>query len=185
MKEKLGIKEARRYLEQYRFALMELDYFALRIESLEAKLLGTSTAEPWTGWTGEHMRRAKDAIGRITTRDHEETLFRRKESLMPQARSGQKDPKSGEKLIVALLSLMMDYEERALATISLCREIESAIDRCTDGSESLVLKYRFIENLTYEKVAEKMYYSNTTVRRLQDTALKTFALNYFEVQKES
>lgn len=167
---------AREYLERYQSALRELDYYADRIWTLEARILrGSSPTDSRAGWTGEYVGRAKDGRGQIVTRDPDELVRAWKKMAVPRARQGTQDPKSGERLVHAMIQRVMEYEEKALAAEKLCHEIEASIDRWTTGNEALVLKYRYIEDLTYDGLAERMSYSRTQIRNLLSTAMERFA----------
>lgn len=171
-----NLTSARTYLEQYQAAMRDLDYYAGRIETLEAKLLrGSTPPDAHAGWTGEYTGRAKDGRGLMKTRDPSELTRAWKVMAIPKSSQGSQDPKSGERLVHALIQRVMEYEEKALAAEKLCHEIESSIDRYTVGNEALVLKYRYIEGLTYDGLAERMNYSRTTVRALHESALARFA----------
>lgn len=86
------------------------------------------------------------------------------------------DPKAGEKVMVGMIDLIVDYEQKALAAVQLCQTIESEIDRYCTGNQVNVLKYRYIEGLTYEAIAKRMMYSERHLFRLIDEALETFGL---------
>ena len=175
------LDQARQYLEQYQAALGELRYYASRIETLEARITsGLTPTDARAGWTGEWTGRAKDGRGRITTRDPDELVRARKVMAVPQSTKAQQDPKAGERLLVALADQAIDYERRGMDAARLCREIEDSIDRHTTGNEALVLKYRYIENMTYDGLAVQMNYSRTQVRRLLDDALVRYAEGWKE-----
>ena len=86
------------------------------------------------------------------------------------------DPKAGEKVMVGMIDLIVDYERKALAAVQLCQTIESEIDSYCTGNQINVLKYRYIEGLTYEAIARKMMYSERHLVRLIDEALEAFGL---------
>ncbi len=175
------LDQARQYLEQYQAALGELRYYASRIETLEARITsGLTPTDARAGWTGEWTGRAKDGRGRITTRDPDELVRPRKVMAVPQSTKAQQDPKAGERLLVALADQAIDYERRGMDAARLCREIEDSIDRHTVGNEALVLKYRYIEGLTFDQVGRRMDYSNAHIRRLIDEALDRYAKGWGE-----
>ena len=176
---------ARTYLEQYQAAVRDLDYYASRIETLEARITsGLTPTDARAGWTGEWTGRAKDGRGRITTRNPDELVRPRKVMAVPQSVKAQQDPKAGERRMVAMLDQVLKYDRRAEAAELLCEEIEDSIDRHTVGSEALVLKYRYIEGLTYDQVGRRMDYSNTHVRRLLDEALDRYAKGWGEERRD-
>lgn len=170
------LDQARQYLEQYQAAMRDLDYYASRIESLEARIMrGSSAPDQHAGWTGEYTGRAKDGRGWIVTRDPSELTKPWRVMAVPQSTKAQHDPKAGERLLVALADQQIEYEVKAMDAAVLCREIEDSIDRHTVGNEALVLKYRYIEGLTYDKLAKQMCYSRTQIRTLLADALERYA----------
>lgn len=178
------LDQARSYLEQYQAAVRDLDYYASRIETLEARITsGLTPTDARAGWTGEWTGRARDGRGRITTRNPDELVRPRKVMAVPESSGNQHDPKAGERLLAALADQSIEYERRGMDAARLCREIEDSIDRHTVGSEALVLKYRYIEGLTYDQVGRRMDYSNTHVRRLLDEALDRYAKGWGEERK--
>lgn len=170
------LTSARTYLEQYQAAMRDLDYYASRIESLEARIMrGSSAPDQHAGWTGEYTGRAKDGRGWIVTQDASELVKAWRVMAVPHSSQGTHDPKAGERLLVALADQQIEYERKACDAAALCREIEASIDRYTTGNEALVLKYRYIEDMTYDNISYKMNYSRTTVRALHESALARFA----------
>ncbi len=171
-----SLAQAREYLEKYQLAMKDLDYYASRIETLEARITsGLTPTDARAGWTGEWTGRAKDGRGRITTRDPDELVRPRKVMAVPQSTKAQQDPKAGERLLVALADQQIEYEVKAMDAAVLCREIEESIDRYTTGTYALALKYRYIEGLTYDLVGDKLDYSNSHIRRILDLALEEYA----------
>lgn len=170
------LTSARTYLEQYQAAMRDLDYYASRIESLEARIMrGSSAPDQHAGWTGEYTGRAKDGRGWIVTQDASELVKAWRVMAIPKASQGTHDPKAGERLLVALADQQIEYEVKAMDAAVLCREIEESIDRYTTGTYALALKYRYIEGLTYDQVGDKLDYSNSHIRRILDLALAEYA----------
>lgn len=171
-----SLAKAREYLEKYQAAMRDLDYYANRIESLEARIMrGSSAPDQHAGWTGEYTGRAKDGRGWIVTRDPSELTKPWRVMAVPNSSQGTHDPKAGERLLVALADQQIEYECKAMDAAVLCREIEESIDRYTTGTYALALKYRYIEGLTLELVAYNLNYSNSYIRRVLDQALEEFA----------
>lgn len=170
------LTSARTYLEQYQAAMRDLDYYASRIESLEARIMrGSSAPDQHAGWTGEYTGRAKDGRGWIVTQDASELVKAWRVMAIPKASQGTHDPKAGERLLVALADQQIEYERKACDAAALCREIEASIDRYTTGTYALALKYRYIEELTYPQISERMNYSVSQVRRLVDEGLTRYS----------
>lgn len=173
-----NLTSARTYLEQYQAAVRDLDYYASRIESLEARIMrGSSAPDQHAGWTGEYTGRAKDGRGWIVTQDASELVKPWRVMAVPHSSQGTHDPKAGERLLVALADQQIEYECKAMDAAVLCREIEESIDRYTTGNEALVLKYRYIEDLTYDETADRLNYSRAHTRRLFEVALARYVHN--------
>ena len=62
------------------------------------------------------------------------------------------------------------------ALIDLRREIQGAIDKVPDENLQLLLTYRYIDGLTWERIAEKMDYSRQWILRLHGKALQKIEL---------
>lgn len=166
---------ARARLEQYKDAEAELQYLKDRIETVEAKLLRTTTSpDSSAGWTGLYVGRSKQYRNEAISDDPGVLHNPLKVMAIPEIQYKTGDPKTGEKFMAVMIDLIVDYERKALAAIQLCQTIESEIDSYCTGSQINVLKYRYIEGLTYEAIARKMMYSERHLFRLIDEALETF-----------
>lgn len=53
------------------------------------------------------------------------------------------------------------------------REIETAVDRLPDPDERTVLRLRHIQGMQWEQIAQKMFYSRSTVIRIAGKAEKS------------
>ncbi len=58
-------------------------------------------------------------------------------------------------------------------------ETEKIINSVNDGELSALLKYRYIDHMTWEKIAEKMFYSLRTVKYKHKTALDKIKAYFF------
>lgn len=166
---------ARARLEQYQDAEAELQYLKDRIETVEAKILRT-TASPDSsaGWTGLYVGRSKRDQTEAVSDDPGALYDPLKVRAVPEIQNKTSDPKAGEKFMVVMIDLIVDYERKTLAAVRLCQTIESEIDSYCTGSQINVLKYRYIEGLTCEAIARKMMYSERHLFRLIDEALEAF-----------
>lgn len=167
---------ARKRLEQYRNAQHELDYLSSRIETLEAKVMrATTTPDVHAGWTGQYWGRSAKGYGWMYSDNPDDLLNPRKVKAIPKAQHGTSDPKAGEKLLIALIDQQLEYERRALAALDLCLAIEAEIDDACVGIWATALKYRYLEDLTYREIGDRMNYSISQVRRLIDEAFNQYS----------
>ena len=166
---------ARARLKQYQDAMAELQYLRDRIETIEAKLLRSNVApDSSAGWTGQYVGRNKRDRTEAVSDDPGALCDPLKVKAVPKIQHKKGDPKAGEKFMVVMIDLIVDYEQKTLAAIQLCQTIESEIDSYCTGSQVSVLKYRYIEGLTCEAIAKKMMYSERHLFRLIDEALEAF-----------
>ncbi|MDP4134191.1 MAG: ECF-type sigma factor [Bacillota bacterium] len=61
--------------------------------------------------------------------------------------------------------LLEHYRVRRDVNMQIMLSLEQILDMLPDPYLSLLLKYRYIDNLTFEEIAEKMYCSDRTIRR--------------------
>ena len=168
---------ARERLEQYQAAVSELQYLRDRIETVEAKLLQSTTPpDSSAGWTGQYIGRGKQGQGRMVDDDPGTLNNPLKVRAVPNIKHKVSDPKAGEKLMVIMIDLIVDYERKALAAVQLCQTIESEIDSYCTGNQVNALKYRYIEGLTYGAIARRLMYSERHLVRLIDEGLEAFGL---------
>jgi len=76
---------------------------------------------------------------------------------------------------VKALERKWDVEElitkRTKQLIDLKRQIIAVIDAVPDTRDQLVLKYRYLDHMNWEKIAGRMYASEKTVRRWHDEGI--------------
>ena len=157
--------KAKARLEQYQEAVEDLQYLSDRIETLEARVMRSTTAlDVSAGWTGEYWGKSKHGRGWIVVNDP--TLLRNPIKLMrvPKGQRKDKDPKAGEKVMVGMIDLIIDYETKAQSALKLCKEIEGEIEEYCSGDNVNVLRYRYIEGLTYGAIARRLMYSERHLR---------------------
>lgn len=74
---------------------------------------------------------------------------------------------------------LMDLEREIVAETarlySLRREITAAIRKVPDSTCRILLRWRYIEGLTFEKIAQQMHYSERGIYKLRLRALCLFA----------
>ena len=76
--------------------------------------------------------------------------------------------------LALLESLRALYNRRWDALIAARTEIETAID-CLSPTERLLMRYRYIEGLGWDKVAQKLHYSRRHTTRIHGEILQKIA----------
>ncbi|HHY01170.1 MAG TPA: hypothetical protein GX531_07365 [Methanothermobacter sp.] len=170
--EQRNLERARKRLSEYKKAVKQLQYLADRIETLEVQVTrSTKPHDANAGWTGLFVGRSKYGKGKIVTDNSNEIDNPRMVMTLPKINPGTPDPKVGEKLLAGLIDYQLDYEKQALEALNVCRAIEREIDEACVGIWAVALKYRYLEDMSYRRIGQRMNYSATQIRRLIDEAL--------------
>ena len=108
--------------------------------------------------------------------DDEERLARLDARLYsPGAVSISDMPKGGQPVTMdSLVAQKMELQERINEKCGRRKAILDSIERMTNARDRLILKYRFVDNLTHDKIAERLNYSNMQVRRYYESALEHY-----------
>ena len=86
-------------------------------------------------------------------------------------------PKGGQPVTMdSLVAQKMELEERINRKCMKRRAILDSIERMVNARDRLILKYRFVDDLTHDEVAERINYSNMQVRRYYEEALERFQM---------
>lgn len=174
--EQRNLERARKRLGEYRRATRELQYLEDRILSIEAKVKRAGKPlDTHAGWTGRYWGRSKCGKGWMYSCDPDELVNPRQELKIPRAKSGTRDPKAGETLLIEYIDQQLEYERKALKALDLCLAIEREIDEACVGNYANALKYRYIEGLSIRQIGERMNYSKSQVWRLLDEAIARYA----------
>ena len=72
-----------------------------------------------------------------------------------------------EKILALEKQILQEIDQR----ITLQTDIHTAIERVSDGKERLLLRYRYIDFLKWEEIADKMNFSLRNIHRLHSRAL--------------
>lgn len=72
-------------------------------------------------------------------------------------------------------AIQRDVEEKVAQLIALREQINSRIDRLENHEEQLVLRYRYMDNFTWEEIERMMNVSERTVFRIHGNALANFS----------
>lgn len=84
-------------------------------------------------------------------------------------------PKGGQPITMeSLVAEKMELQERINAKCQERKKILDAIERMTNARDRMILKCRFVDDLTHDEVAEKINYSNMQTRRYYEAALERF-----------
>ena len=77
---------------------------------------------------------------------------------------------------IEVIAIEGDINAAIDALIDLRREIQGAIDKVPDENLQLLLTYRYIDGLSFEKIAEKLHYGYQWVYKLHRKALDALTL---------
>ena len=77
-------------------------------------------------------------------------------------------------IIAKIVDLEKQINDEIDHFVDLKKEIHDAIDAVKNPKERLVLRYRYIEFLTWEQTAERMNYSIMQAHRIHSNALQNF-----------
>ena len=66
--------------------------------------------------------------------------------------------------------------QKAKALLEHTREIDRAIETLTDGTQALILRYRYIDGLDWEEITEELCYSARSVHYIHNKALEALVL---------
>lgn len=93
----------------------------------------------------------------------------------PGNRPGNRPGSGVEAAVIALQDLECEIGERIEDLIQLTRRTEALIDRIPDIKHRDLLKFRYYNNWSWNKVARAMNYERTQIWRIHNNALAAFA----------
>lgn len=73
-------------------------------------------------------------------------------------------------------AIQRDVEEKVTHLVSLREDINTRIDMLASHEEQMVLRYRYLDNCTWEEIAAMVNVSLRTVHRIHGSALRNFPL---------
>lgn len=79
-------------------------------------------------------------------------------------------------IIAKIVDLEKQINDEIDRFVDLKKEIHDAVDNVKNVNEQLVLRYRYIEFLTWEQISERMNYSIMQVHRIHSNALRNFII---------
>lgn len=98
----------------------------------------------------------------------------------PQLTERVQTPRSTEAPFVRCIYKIMELEEKINAEVDLYvdlkTEIRSVIEKVENTDEQMVLRYRYIHNMTWEQIGDELNADRTTVYRWHNTALRHVVL---------
>lgn len=71
-----------------------------------------------------------------------------------------------------IIDMQEDLKEKLTEAMRIRTDIQNKIDVVEDIDERIILNYRYIDNLKFEDIAERMSFSTRSVFYLHDKALK-------------
>ncbi len=72
--------------------------------------------------------------------------------------------------------IQRSVEEKITYLVRLKEEINTAIDKLENRDEQLVLRYRYLDNCTWEEISRMLNVSLRTVHRIHGSALQNFSV---------
>ena len=72
--------------------------------------------------------------------------------------------------------IQRDVEKKVAYLIQLKEEINTAIDKLESRDEQLVLRYRYLDDCTWEEISRMLNVSLRTVHRIHGSALQNFSV---------
>ena len=72
--------------------------------------------------------------------------------------------------------IQRSVEEKIAHLVRLKEEINTAIDKLENRDEQLVLRYRYLDNCTWEEISRMLNVSLRTVHRIHGSALQNFSV---------
>ena len=132
--EQRNLERARRRLNEYRRATRELQYLEDRILSIEAKVKRAGKPlDTHAGWTGRYWGRSKHGKGWMYSDDPDELVNPRKELKIPRVKSGTRDPKAGETLLIEYIDQQLEYERKRLRRLTFVLRLSEKSTRRVSG----------------------------------------------------
>lgn len=72
--------------------------------------------------------------------------------------------------------IQRNVEDKISDMLQIKEEISMAIDQLENGEERLLLRYRYLDGLSWEEIEQKMFVSKSTVHRIHGSALQNLSV---------
>lgn len=72
--------------------------------------------------------------------------------------------------------IQRNVEDKISDMLQIKEEISMAIDQLENGEERLLLRYRYLNGLSWEEIEQKMFVSKSTVHRIHGSALQNLSV---------
>ena len=91
---------------------------------------------------------------------------------------GRRCSSSVEEYVVKIIDLEREIDRRIDEYVDLTREIEAVIDSVGDDRYRDILRYRYLNGWSWEKIAQEMHYDRRQITRLHGLALLEIEKNF-------
>lgn len=95
--------------------------------------------------------------------------------LKERVQGGENSP---DKSMIDKLSKLYELEEKLEKLVEFQIKIETEIEHLEDWKERVVLRYRYINNFTWEHISERTGYSKKQISRIHKRAIINFRKNF-------
>ena len=95
--------------------------------------------------------------------------------LKERVQGGENSP---DKSIIDKLSKLYELEEKLEKLVEFQIKIATEIEHLEDWKEMVVLRYRYINNFTWEHISERTGYSKKQISRIHKRAIINFRKNF-------
>jgi DNA-directed RNA polymerase specialized sigma subunit len=95
--------------------------------------------------------------------------------LKERVQGGENSP---DKSIIDKLSKLYELEEKLEKLVEFQIKIATEIEHLEDWKERVVLRYRYINNFTWEHISERTGYSKKQISRIHKRAIINFRKNF-------
>lgn len=113
----------------------------------------------------EELEHLRELVGRISGSDFSECV---------QCSRNTEPP--FEKYLSDIIEMEQKIHKELCQLVVLKKQVSGSIGKVSDREERLLLTYRYLNNCTWEEIAEKLHVSNRTVHRIHASALKNFSV---------
>ena len=113
----------------------------------------------------EELEHLRDLAGRISGSDFSERVQCSRNTQPPFV-----------KYLGDIIEMEQKIHKELCQLVVLKKQVSGSIEKVSDREERLLLTYRYLNNCTWEEIAERLHVSNRTVHRIHASALKNFSV---------